>query len=130
MADFATVDDVNARLLGRDLTTAEQAKVPNLLADASAIMRREVPGLDDPAPPETAVGVCCAMVLRVVTNPEGKRQQSIDDYSYTTDSARSTGLLYLSVDERELLQPKTSAASCAFSITPAAPAYECRPGWW
>ncbi|WP_333770940.1 hypothetical protein [Streptomyces sp. IBSBF 2435] len=120
MADFATADDVNARLLGRDLTAAERAKVPNLLADASAIMRREVPGLDQPAPPATALGVCCAMVLRVVTNPEGKRQQSIDDYSYTTDSARSTGLLYLSDAERDLLQPNTSTASGAFSITPTA----------
>jgi hypothetical protein len=124
VVDFATVDDVNDRLLGRDLTAAERAKVPALLADASAIMRREVPGLDNPAPPDTAAGVCCAMVLRVVTNPEGKRQQSIDDYSYTIDSARSTGALYLSEDERELLEPRTVGASCAFSIVPAAPACE------
>jgi hypothetical protein len=72
VVDFATVDDVNDRLLGRDLTAAERAKVPALLADASAIMRREVPGLDNPAPPDTAAGVCCAMVLRVGHQPRGE----------------------------------------------------------
>lgn len=121
MADFATVDDVNDRLLGRDLTAAERAKVPTLIADASAIMRREVPGVDDPAPPATAVGVCCAMVLRVVTNPVGKRQEQVDDYSYTVDSSRSTGNLYLSDEERDLLDPRTTAGSKSFSITPTAP---------
>ncbi|WNI16619.1 hypothetical protein [Actinacidiphila sp. ITFR-21] len=127
MSDFATVDDVNNRLIGRDLTDTERTKVAVRISDASAIMRREVPGLDDPEPPETAVGVCCAMVLRVVLNPEGKRQQSIDDYSYTTDSSRSTGELYLSDGERELLQPSTGPASRAFSITPAAPGQHHHP---
>lgn len=118
MADFATVDDVNGRLIGRDLTDAERTKVPTLLADASAIMRQAVPSLD-PAPPDTAVGVCCAMVLRMVQNPEGKRQESIDDYSYTIDSARSAGKLYLADDELDLLQPLPP--STAFSIVPTAP---------
>ncbi|WP_435173295.1 Gp19/Gp15/Gp42 family protein [Actinacidiphila sp. bgisy145] len=115
MADFATVDDLAGRLIGRDLTDDERAKAPALLADASAIMREQVPDIDT-RQPATAVGVCCAMVLRVVLNPEGKRQQSIDDYSYTTDSARSSGELYLSDQERAQLQPAVGGR--AFSIVP------------
>lgn len=115
MADFATVDDLAARLLGRDLTEDERAKVPNLIADASAIMREQVPDIDA-RQPATATGVCCAMVLRVVLNPEGKRQQSVDDYSYTTDSARSSGELYLTAQELAQLQPAVGGR--AFSIVP------------
>lgn len=119
MTDFATVDDVNSRLLGRDLTDEERAKVPFLLADASAIMREAVPGLDlPPGPPATAVAVCCAMVLRVIQNPEGKRSEQIDDYSYTIDSARSAGQLYLTEEERAMLRPPRSSA---FTIVPGAP---------
>jgi hypothetical protein len=118
MADFATVEDLRGRLLGRDLTADEEAKAPQYLADASAIMRGRFPSLDTNTP-ETAVGVCCAMVLRVFQNPDGKRIESIDDYSYTIDSARSAGELYLSDAEAAQLRP---APRTAFSITPGAPA--------
>lgn len=114
MADFATVDDLRGRLLGRDLTADEETKAPVLLADASAIMRGRFPTLDT-ATPDTAVGVCCAMVLRVLQNPQGKRTEAIDDYSYTIDSARSAGELYLTEAEVEQLRP---APRTAFSIVP------------
>lgn len=114
MADFATVDDLRARLLGRDLTPDEVTKAPALLADASAIMRGRFPALDL-ATPGTAVGVCCAMVLRVLQNPQGKRSEAIDDYSYTIDSARSAGELYLT--EQEAAQLRGSART-SFSIVP------------
>ncbi|WP_329177813.1 Gp19/Gp15/Gp42 family protein [Streptomyces sp. NBC_01477] len=118
MADFATVDDVNGRLIGRDLTDGERVKIPALLADASAKMRERVPDIDT-RQPDTAKGVCCAMVLRVVLNPEGKRQQSVDDYSYTTDSARSSGELYLTPQELADLRPAVGGR--AFSIVPGSP---------
>lgn len=121
MADFATVEDLRGRLLGRDLTADEEVKAPALLADASAIMRGRFPTLDSNAP-ATAVGVCCAMVLRVLQNPTGLRSQTIDDYSYTIDSARSAGELYLSDQEEEQLR---GAKKTAFSITPSAPAVTC-----
>jgi hypothetical protein len=118
VADFATVEDLRGRLLGRDLTADEETKAPALLADASAIMRARFPSLDTSTPP-TAVGVCCAMVLRVLKNPDGKRSETIDDYSYTIDSARSAGELYLTEQEAAQLRP---APRTAFSITPLAPA--------
>lgn len=41
------------------------------------------------------VDVVVAMAMRVLGNPQGKRQESIDDYSYTRDSAVSAGTLYV-----------------------------------
>lgn len=119
MADFATVEDLNARLLDRDLTEAETAKAPTLLADASAIMREAFPHLDA-NPPATARGVCCAMVLRVIRNPGGHREEAVDDYRYVIDSTQSTGALYLSDAEAAMLRPPGRGGS-AFTITPTAP---------
>lgn len=117
MADFATVDDLGNRLIGRSLTADELEKAPTLLADASAIMRERFPTLDANTP-ATAVGVCCAMVLRVLQNPLGKRTEAIDDYSYTIDSARSTGELYLTDQEAAQLR---GGRRTAFSIVVMAP---------
>lgn len=110
---LASTTDVQNRL-GRDLTPTETTIATALLADAEAELRSRVPllqerldsGLLDPA---LVVRVLCAMVLRVLRNPEGLRQQSesIDDYtrSWTVDSARSAGALYLDPSEIELLLP-------------------------
>jgi len=38
--------------------------------------------------------VVVAMTLRVLGNPEGKKQEAIDDYSWTRDAAVATGALY------------------------------------
>ncbi len=45
------------------------------------------------------------MALRVARNPDGKKSEAIDDYSWTLDSRVSAGLLYLSDDELALLVP-------------------------
>lgn len=121
MADFATVEDLRARLLGRDLTPDEEAKAPALLADATAIIQARFPQLDPATPPPSAVGVCCAMVLRVLRNPAGLRTEAIDDYSYTIDSSRSTGELHLTEQEARTLRATLGAA---FSIVPGVPASE------
>lgn len=48
---------------------------------------------------ESVVDVVAAMALRVLGNPQGKRQEAIDDYSWTRDSAVSAGLLYVTPEE-------------------------------
>jgi hypothetical protein len=53
---------------------------------------------------EDVVDVVTAMTLRVLGNPQGKRQESIDDYSWTRDNAVSAGLLYVSDDELNMLK--------------------------
>lgn len=112
----------------RPLSAAEQIVAMSLLADAWQIMLSRVPllssRLDIIAPATTpelsadlVIAVECAMVLRVLKNPDGKRQESIDDYSWMRDNAVSAGLLYLSDDELALIGP-AGATSDAFSIRP------------
>ena len=55
--------------------------------------------------PDTVAGVIEDMVLRVARNPNGYRQVSIDDYNRTIDTALSTGQLYISDQEADLLAP-------------------------
>ena len=113
---LATLEDLGNRL-GRDLTAEEQRRATAWLTDAEALILGRFPQFET-APTAVSKKVCCAMVLRVLTNPDGKRQESIDDYSYTIDSSRSRGEVYLSNDEiGELRGPKKAA----FSIVPGAP---------
>lgn len=119
MAAFATLTQFQARF-ERTLTSGEETRASALLDDASEIIRCLVPMLADP-PPEAVVGVVCAMVARVIRNPDGKRSETIDDYSYTRDNTVSAGELRLTGAERDILSPP---ASSAFTITPYAVAKE------
>ncbi|MGW1813285.1 hypothetical protein ACWCQM_06900 [Streptomyces sp. NPDC002125] len=119
MAALATLEDLADRL-GRDLTAVEERQAPVFLDDATAVILDRFPRY---ATTPTAISkkVCCAMVLRKLDNPSGKRQESIDDYSYTIDSSRSTGEIYLTQAEVEELRPAPGGGA-AFSIVPGAPA--------
>lgn len=116
---LATVADLADRL-GRDLTAAEERQAQPLLDDATAIITDRFPRYAT-TPTQASTAVCAAMVLRVLRNPDGKRSEQIDDYSYTIDSARSAGELYLTAHEIDTL---TSVRTSAFSIVPGAPAVE------
>lgn len=109
---LATLKDLADRL-GRDLTAVEERRATAWLADASALILKQFPQYEA-APTDISTKVCCAMVLRVLNNPDGKRQESLDDYSYTIDSSRSRGEVYLSEDEADELRPPRSKA---FGIT-------------
>ncbi|MEU1293055.1 hypothetical protein ABZ439_11575 [Streptomyces sp. NPDC005840] len=119
---LATLDDLADRL-GRDLTAEEQRRATAWLTDAEALILSRFPQYEA-APTAVAKKVCCAMVLRVLNNPDGKRQESVDDYSYTIDSSRSRGEVYLSRDEEGELRP---ARTSAFSIVPGAPCTGWQP---
>lgn len=116
---LATLADLEDRL-GRDLTAEEERRATAWLADAEALILKPFPQYAT-APTAISKKVCCAMVLRVLNNPDGKRQESLDDYSYTIDSSRSRGEVYLSDDEKEELRPPKKVA---FSIVPGAPIEE------
>jgi hypothetical protein len=58
------------------------------------------------------------MALRVLRNPNGVRQWSVDDYSETRDSALSAGSLYVSDDEAALLSGTAARRRGAFSVAP------------
>lgn len=95
------LDDAYALLVNAD------PSIPGRLADEaqSAALTRLV------------VLVQCAMVGRVARNPEGKLEETIDDYRYRLDSAVSSGSLYFSGDElARLALPHARRRRSAFSI--------------
>jgi len=110
---LATLNDLTDRL-GRDLTSTEARQATAWLSDATALILRRFPQYET-TPTAISTKVCCAMVLRKLDNPNGKRQESLDDYSYTIDSSRSRGEIYLSDEEAEELRPSMGGA---FSIVP------------
>lgn len=92
----------------RPLTAAETVVATSLIADALSILVSRRPSLTAAVTAGTVTQntldlVVSAMVLRVLRNPEGKRQESIDDYSYTRDNVVSSGALYVTDAELSLL---------------------------
>lgn len=113
---LATLTDVADRL-GRDLTDSETRQATALLADATALIVDRFPA-QGVTPTSSAAAVCAAMVVRVLRNPDARRTEQLDDYSFTVDSAVSSGQLYISAAEAELLRPPRTSA---FTIVPGAP---------
>lgn len=89
------------------------------------MIRQAVPRVDewvaDGSLTEFAVRyVAVQMVHRFLLNPEGKRQESIDDYSWTRDNTVSAGGLVLSADLLDWLTPVGVLPTGAFTIRPGA----------
>lgn len=132
----ATRSDLEARSL-RTLTTREIEVGEILLDDAWNIVlgaRPQVAARLVADPPQTTfrglvVQVLCAMVLRVLNNPEGKLEEQGDDYRYRLDQAVSTGALYLSDAELARLSEGDDTSDGAFTIRTDAASYS-RAGYW
>jgi hypothetical protein len=121
MASFGNASVVES--LWRTLTADEQRRVTHLLNFASAIIRSRVPDIDDRITAGSldasfAGQIAAAMVIRVLKNPDGHSQESIDDFSYQIDAALATGALYLSDDEFKALRGRRPRS---FSIRPSPP---------
>lgn len=120
MANPVTVADLEARF--RSLTADEQSVAQALLNDAWAILLVSKPNLDaqvgDEVSTEVVTFVVASMVLRVLRNPNGVRQWSVDDYSETRDVSIASGGLYVSAEELALLSPAGTGSGAAFTITP------------
>lgn len=122
MPNPVVVDDLAVRF--RPLTDAESPVAEALLADAWAILLTSVPDLEarrtsGAISDGVLTSVVASMVLRVIRNPEGIRQWSIDDASFTRDTALSAGGLYLSDAELALLTGTAGRRRGAFSVAPA-----------
>jgi len=121
----AITADLQARSF-RTLTSEELTVGGTLLGDAWSIILTAKPNVADrlDATPADQVFVSlvkqtlCAMVLRVLNNPEGKLEERQDDYQYRLDSAVSTGALYLSDAELARLSDGDDESDGAWTIGP------------
>lgn len=127
MPNPAAIGDVEARW--RPLSTLEAINAETFLDDAWVMLRRHFTSLDVDV--ETAIAtdadlsadvirVMVTAVLRVMKNPDGLSQESVDDYTYKRDEATSAGLLYFSDDELDGLVPGSGVKGRAFMIDPLA----------
>jgi hypothetical protein len=125
MTSPANQTDLSNRSL-RALSTQELEVGTVLLDDSWGVLTARVAGLEtrsgatptDAALKSLIVQVQCAMVLRVLNNPNGKLQETQDDYSYRLDAAVSTGALYVSEAEVALLGANNSVSGSGFTIRP------------
>ena len=98
----ATVSDLEDRW--RLLSAQETTNATALLDDAWAMLTSRRPNLPtdlDSGAVNTANArrVVCAMVLRVLKNPSGYLEETIDDWTGRRDSVVSSGLLHVTPDE-------------------------------
>ena len=114
MSDLSGVvpQDIRDAALGFTIPTGTAANVAlqKLIDKAELRILARVPDLAarleaGTISPEVLASVIEDMALRVARNPDGKKSEAIDDYSWTLDSRVSAGLLYLSDDELALLVP-------------------------
>lgn len=124
MAAFATVEDYQARA-AVTLAGPQAAQVAAYLDDATALMRRFIPTGYEPDP-DTTRAVCVAIVRRVMANPGGFRQRTIGSYSETLGE---DGGMYLTDDEKALLQPEDTADPGADAAYTVGLLDEGLPGW-
>lgn len=134
----ATEADLQSRSF-RELNPSELAVGSTLLGDAWAMIVSAIPSVEsrlDAEPPQPlfrslVVQTLCAMVLRVLNNPDGKLEERHDDYQYRLDSAVSTGALYLSDAEYGRLTEGDNVSTGAFTIRPKYGALTTPPDlWW
>jgi hypothetical protein len=126
----ATIEDLQARsfrtLTAQELTAGaayiEDAWFlltgyrPQILADLDT-GTVEAPKTPNPAFVHNVKRLIIAMVKRVVDNPEGKLEETGDDYSYRRDSVASDGRLNIYPDEISWLYP-AQGTEAAFTIRP------------
>lgn len=125
-ANPATSSDLQARSF-RPLSAEALSVGETLLGDAWAIVLSAKPTVADRLDrlpvdavfKSLVVQTLCAMVLRVVQNPEGKLEESQDDYRYRLDAAVSSGALYLSDAELARLSDGDDSSDGAWTIGPS-----------
>lgn len=108
MPNPATTSDIEERF--RPLTPAETINATALLDDAWWLLTGRLPALEaNMTAGSVSVGnvirVVSNMVIRVLRNPDGKLEESIDDYRYRRDALVSSGALTVTDDELADLTP-------------------------
>lgn len=112
MADLqalATLEDYEARY--GTVAESERTRLSARLADATALILSEMPGYEpgyDEVLDHNAQAVCCEMVHRAVTRPDGldgvtQLQQTAGSLSASMSLSNPDGALYLSRSDRSRL---------------------------
>jgi hypothetical protein len=106
-----TVVDLESRW--RPLTDIERTNAEAFLGDAWWLLTGRRATLETDMEDGTVsignvVRVVSAMVLRILKNPEGKAQESIDDYAFRRHELVSSGLLHVTDDELRDVTPAVS----------------------
>lgn len=118
---LANLEDV-ATILGRPITTAEEIGQVNhwLAMTGQLIAKRLGPlaGLDAQA----LRSVSAEVVARRVKNPDGIKDERIDDYYYRLDPDAARVGLYLTEQEWELLTPGRPRPA-SFTVRPTATSF-------
>ena len=113
MPNPASVTDVESRW--RPLNEREQVNAQAFLDDAWALLLSRRPTLEADMTAATVstgnvVRVLSMMVKRVLLNPDLKRSETIDDYSYTRADLITTGALTVTDEELADVTPLGLAA--------------------
>lgn len=106
MTNPAQISDLEARW--RPLSAAETVVAQSVLNDAFGIVTVRRPSVladitAGTVTVESLIFVVATMVLRYLKNPDGKGEESIDDYRYKRDAAIASGALYVTDDELRLV---------------------------
>ena len=117
---YATVIDV-ATTLGRPITDQdEQNQIANWIAKTERIISARLGNLDN-LDRQILADVISEVVARRARNPDGKRNERIDDYSYTLDAAASAVELTLTADEWARLSQDGSTSGAYMPLLSPAP---------
>lgn len=113
MVDLASLDDVENRY--GPLSEAESVHAATLITQASAMVRAQVPTVDDrllsgALSSALTTGAVADAVVRVLDNPRGKSQESIDDFAFRRSDAVASGRLYIAVEDLILLRDASTLA--------------------
>lgn len=110
---YATVTDVSTRL-GRAISDPlEISQVNAWIADIEDKIVSAIPTLDDAilagaVTTTTVKRVVCQSVIRKIKNPDGKKDERVDDYSYGLNPEAARGELFLTDEEWADITPTTS----------------------
>lgn len=124
VADIARLEGAFERPLVEEAKLKERTAATQWLDDAWGIIQDEIPGVvrrmalpeTDPARlrTESVARVMVAMVIRVLRNPDARRQLGEDTFQETIDQAVSSGQLYISEVERGRLLAGADTGTSTF----------------
>lgn len=117
--DFATLNDVE-EIIG-PIHSDEVDKVGGLLRRASTMIRSQVVNIDlriaqGKLDAQTVADIATDMVIRVLRNEEGVKQETIGPTAVTYDPTVASGRLFIAPDELFTLTPASAVRASVGTI--------------